>query len=201
MNFINLLKMVSSEEAIDIVEGIYEDESISIEFYQLRLIDDIIGSFISFYPVHSLINDDDIKHQTIVNYKHKDITYNGTIQRIPHWSQTNKWFKLVIRLSHDGFRYPKIDVTNVVGIKKHHHDKPNWLILRKEYLEKQNLNIITKISKELSLERVRFLYNRQFKSIDISFYNGAEEEIIMFCFHKGYPSYADNKEEYYWNIE
>lgn len=79
------------------------------------------------------MNNMELKHKTVVLYKFKNVTYDGSVELIPHWNENNRWNKLVIRLSHDGFRYPKVDLTNVAAIKTYHHNKFNWLILNEDF--------------------------------------------------------------------
>lgn len=56
-----------------------------------------------------------------------------------------------------------------------------------------------KICKDLSIDKIKYLYNKNQKGIDISLYK-EDRQIVMFCLHKGSPAYEDDKKEYYWHL-
>lgn len=93
---------------IDLLE--FEDEkTIMPEYLQIDLIGQILDDFLNQFNLQNLIKDvENFAYGTTFDYKFKDVTYNGTFYDYRKYSNGTVKHQLTIRLSHDGFRYPKV---------------------------------------------------------------------------------------------
>lgn len=91
------------------------------EYEEISLIDEILREFLS---QHSLA--DMLKNVTNfiggfdVTYKFRGQTYNGSLFDFRSGSFTNPHHQLTIRLSSDGFRYPKVKREDFVAVVTDH---------------------------------------------------------------------------------
>lgn len=192
---------ISTSDLLHLIEDAEDEGTIPADYYRFSLIDEIMGQFNEQYPLTSIRNKPRYQHKVVVFYKFREVTYEGTIQMVSHINGNEEWNKMVIRLSHDGFRYPKVDISDITGYKPFHHKKPSWAILSGKFLESSNLVNLKQIAHDFEITKIKYMYNQAHKAIDISMYDSENKEVLMFCFHRGHPTHTDDKEEYYWHMK
>lgn len=113
---------------------------------------------------------------------------------VPFWlhdlgrnHQTNK-HQLTIRLSHDGFRYPKMQPDTVIDVISSHSGIRGF--------STENIKSLVQIQNLVQAHFFRFLY-RKARRIDIEFYSDddGEECCLKITFEHGSPR-GVNKKEY-----
>jgi len=191
-----LLLVGQSDDVLDILDYIDNNNIILEEFLKITLIDDIIGAFFKQYAISSLLNDvDKFTSKLIVPYTFKNVTYDGTLYNYRS-GYPQIYNQLTIRLSHDGFRYKKIDNKYILA-KVKNRNTSGWLILNEQYL-KDMINL-KKIASRLKTT-IKFLYNPHLKRIDIEFLLLETKKCILkLTFEHGNSKYED-KDDYYLNL-
>jgi hypothetical protein len=193
------------------LEEVEDEETLLDEFSEITLIDEILCAWDEQYPIANLLKEEaNFLTPIFVDYQFKKSTYKGTIvtQRFGLNPPRNR---LTLRLSHDGFRYPKIDKSFVVNvIQKRYHRYGRWEILSDKFLEKmQTLGVL---QHKLGASEISFRYNKHRKRIDILFHrqeldeseNGSTSSgprvstspFLKICFEHGAPRMLDKAE--YW---
>lgn len=167
-------------------------ETIHPEFFKITLVDEIIGDFFEQYHLSSMRKDvEKFNSPIVVPYKFKQKTYEGTLYnyRSGYPRTTNQ---LTVRLSHDGFRYKKLEASFVHAIKKN-RNLPGWMVVNNSYL--QGMSNLKKLTDELKA-KIEFLYHPQLKRIDIEFVADDGTRPLKLCFEHGYGK-NDDRDEYF----
>jgi hypothetical protein len=181
---------------LNLCDDYEDDKTILPEFLQINLIDSILQDFLDQYDLKKLLASvEEFGYGEGFTYKFNDVTYNGTFAdyktRNPDFTRHHQ---LTIRLSHDGFRYPKVPDNAVIEVITSHSTIPGFQVLTKEYITQ--LTTLQVIQKQAQAERIKFLYNRKFRRIDIEFFSDEDGEIgcLKICFENGSPKDVNKKE-------
>lgn len=166
-------------------------ETIPPEFFKITLVDEIIGDFFEQYHLPSMLNDvEKFNSPVVVPYKSKHKTYEGTLfnYRSGYPRTVNQ---LTVSLSHDGFRYKKLEASFVQTTKKN-RNLPGWMVVNNIYL--QGMSNLKKLTDQLKA-KIEFLYHPQVKRIDIEFVAEDGTGPLKLCFEHGYGK-NDDRDEY-----
>ena len=155
-----------------------EQETLPEEFYQLETIDSIIGDFRKEFNLKDLFdNVEQYGVAVVVPYHFKGRTYSGTIFDYRTGEPTPRkviiHHKLVLRLSHDGFRYTELQKMQIKATLKRmvtftRHDCGGWVVPSDAYLNSKQLVNLEQIQNDFDLSMV-FYYNFTHRRIDIDF--------------------------------
>jgi hypothetical protein len=185
-----------TEFILDLIEEEEDVHTIPKEFLQITLIDNIIGDFLKQYNIDDLLKDvEKFNSPIVIPYKFNEKTYEATIYNY-RYGYPDTRNQLTIRLSHDGFRYGRIDPKFIIE-KKKNRKSPGWLVLSDDYLK--DMNHLKKLTSKLNC-KIQFMYHPFLKRIDILFVNSDGSNKLKLCFEHGYGKY-DGKEEYYTDLK
>jgi len=112
-----------------------DEETIPEAFFNISLIDDIVGEFFKQYHLSNMLSDvERFGTSVVVPYKFKDVTYEATIDDY-RTGYPDTHHQLTVRLSHDGYRYRKINSQFVVEKNVNYRVSGGWLVLDSSFLE------------------------------------------------------------------
>jgi len=181
---------VPAEFLLEMLDQQEDEQTIPSEFFQITLIDEIIGDFFALYHIQDLLKDvEKFNSPIVVPYKFKDSTYEATLANYRTGYPTTR-NQLTVRLSHDGFRYGRVEDKFVLA-KKFNRGSGGWLVLDDHYLEK--MTHLKRLHVELKCD-IQFLYHHERRRIDIEFKSRDSNQIVLkLCFERGFPKNEDKK--------
>ena len=168
----------------------------------ITLIDEILKEFTTQYKVDKLLSEVQKYIGDIgITYKFRGVTYDGTITDYRTLNPTDNSLhdQLTIRLSSDGFRYPRPNWNDVAAVIRSHksmHDPsgiPGYHVMKKEYLK--DMRTLAEIQKLCNANKTIFLYNPKYKRIDVEFFDSNMQIPLKITFEVGSPR-GTSKEEY-----
>ena len=167
----------SSSDALLEVERAEETEDLRM-YMDLGIPDEMLRCLDERHPLHTFLSEP-LPGKTKLHYPRRGQTWLATLYDYYH-SRTER--ELIIKLSHDGFRYHKRRYQEA-GITTHR--RQDWFVLGEDVLS--DMPFLAQLKQRLDA-KTPFLYNIKHKRIDIKFFKGdADHPFLLITFEPGFP--------------